>query len=250
MKRLTILSHNAFWFQGASFATDRPAGPLPGVLRSLTQIYRALAPDALCLQEIQDKPTFLTLASSLRMDGEFTPGGTLKQYGGATLWREGVFARDSASSPVPAQRMWQAVDLSTGRARRIRVCNIHLPSSRQLGPAAGGQRLEELARAIEQDPRPDVVVGDFNEPPGGPTSQYMARQRYRDAAVVAGQAFRPTGLGGGRGDYIWIDQALREPLMEYGVLARDSMRVPGGGTEFLSDHFPLWITLRLGRPDR
>ena len=38
--------------------------------------------------------------------------------------------------------------------------------------------------------------------------------------------------------------------MEYGVLARDSMRAAGGGTEFLSDHFPLWITLRLGRPGR
>ena len=98
--------------------------------------------------------------------------------------------------------------------------------------------------------RPDVVVGDFNEPPGGQTSRYMARQGYCDAAVVAGQAFRPTGLGGGRGDYIWIDQMLRERLIEYGVLAKESMRAPGSGTEFLSDHFPLWITLNVGRLSR
>ena len=245
MERLTILSHNVFWFQGEGFATDAPGRPRPQVAEPLMEIYRTLAPDVLCLQEIQDRPAFQMLCRSLRLPGRYTPGGVLGQYGGATLWRRGRFLCDSGLTPGPTQRMWQLVEVPAGEEGEIRLCNIHLPSSRQLGAAAEQQRLTELSGAIEREPQAEVVVGDFNEPPGGPVGQYLTRQGYVDAAVAAGRAFRPTGLGGGRGDAIWIDRTLAGRLVEYGVLPGDLMRaVEGQGA--LSDHYPLWITLALG----
>lgn len=248
MTRLTVLTHNVFWFQGAPFPSDRPGEPIPGVMESLAGIYRALAADVLCLQEIQDRGSFRALRRSLGLDGGFTPGGALRQYGGAALWERASLVRDSGSCQSPPQRMWQMVVASAGEAAPIRVCNIHLPSSRQLGKAAGEQRLRELAEAIESGRRPAIVAGDFNELPGGSASDYMADQGYVDAAVLAGQAFRPTGLGGRRGDYIWLDEPLSAGLVDYGVLAAESMRAGAGGEQYLSDHFPLWVTLEVGRP--
>lgn len=254
MKRLKILTHNAFWFQGAGFETDSPGDPVPPVMESLVGIYRALAADVLCLQEIQDEPTFARLAAALGMPGRHSSGGVLRQYGGATLWREGSWVCGSATCEPAAQRMWQTVEVG-GAGAAMMVCNIHLPSSRQLGRGAGARRLEELAAAVERDQRPAVVAGDFNERPGGSVCEYMASQGYLDMAAETGRAFLPTGLGGGRGDYIWLDRGLRERVVEYGVLHREVMASPsstagcrGNNYEagYLSDHFPLWVTLETG----
>jgi endonuclease/exonuclease/phosphatase family metal-dependent hydrolase len=243
MKRLTILTHNAFWFQGVPFPTDRPGRPLPGIMEALVEIYRRLGADVLCVQEIRDEETFGRLAAALRMAGGYTPGGVLSQYGGAALWRQGRFLEDSRLQEPRPQRMWQLADVWAGQGPPIRVCNVHLPSSRQLGAGAEGQRLKELSCVIEREVRPGVVLGDFNEPPGGPVCQYMAGKGYSDAAALTGQGFRPTGLGDGRGDYIWVERTLRQALMEYGAMPKHLTAANHAGREYLSDHLPVWITL-------
>lgn len=244
MSELRILSHNVFWFQGAAFATDRPPGGRPPILSALVEIHLRLAPDVLALQEVQDEATFKLLAGSLEMTGRHCPGGELGQYGGATFWREGRYVADSQSSPPVVQRMWQIVEARPAGGAGVRICNIHLPSSRQLGEArAGRRRVRELLGVLERADPPAVVLGDFNEQPGGPVGRCLSRRGYLDAAVLAGRADRPTSLGGGRGDQIWIHRTLRDRLAEYGVLDRTSIESAGGGAPPLSDHFPLWITL-------
>ena len=243
MNRQTILSHNTFWFQGAPFETDRPGAPDRAILSPLVSIYRALAPDVLCFQEVQDEGAFDLLAAEMDMPGRHTPGGLLRQYGGAAFWRCGRCLAESTSCERASQRMWQIVEVPAGAAGALRVCNVHLPSSRQAGAEAGRLRLRELACVAEGDARPDVIVGDFNERPGGPVGDYLTRQGYLDAAALTGQAFRPTGLGDGRGDYAWVDRRLRGRLVEYAVLSREDLRAAGAGKDCLSDHFPLWITV-------
>jgi len=243
MKRLTILSHNVFWLQGADYPTDRPGKPIPGILESLVAIYRGLGAAVLCLQEIQDADTFGRLSAAMGMAGRYTPGGVQRQYGGAMLWREGRSLDDSGSQEPPPQRMWQGAEVSAEPMGTIRVCNVHLPSSRQLGPGAAEHRLKELSAVVERAVRPGILAGDFNERPGGSVCQYMVRQGYHDAAALTGQGHRPTGLGDGRGDYIWIERSLRGRLIEYGVMAKDSTASAGADKEYLSDHLPLWITL-------
>ena len=56
---ITILSHNVFWFQGVPFLTDRPGPPLTGVISGLLKLYRASAPDVVCLQEVQVPKIYL-----------------------------------------------------------------------------------------------------------------------------------------------------------------------------------------------
>jgi len=245
MNRLTILTHNVFWFQGAAFPTDKPGKPRANVLEGLARLYRAVAADVLCFQEIQHEHAFDLLGQALGLAGHYTPGGTLSQYGGATFWREGACRRDSLGCRPSPQRMWQLVDARPGRSEAVCLCNVHLPSSRQLGPAAGTRRLEELACIIEAKPRPTIILGDLNEMPGGPVSEYLASMGYCDAAAMTGQTFRPSGLGDGRGDYVWVHSSLAERVIEYGVLPKERMIAAPAGEEFLSDHLPLWLTLEM-----
>ncbi|KPK86388.1 MAG: hypothetical protein AMJ81_01360 [Phycisphaerae bacterium SM23_33] len=244
MSHLRIVSHNAFWFQGAPFGTDRPGSPDQAILAALVEAYHRLRPDVLALQEIQDQATFERLAAALPTPGRYCPGGRLPQYGGAIFWSAGGFAADWRSSAEVPQRMWQMVNAHAG-AGAVTICNIHLPSSRQLGrEAAGRGRVRELLAVLDRADAPAVVLGDFNESPGGPVGASLAGRGYLDAAAATGLADRPTSLGGGRGDQIWIHGSLRERLAEYGVMDKAQLRPARGEKQCLSDHFPLWVTLK------
>jgi len=239
---MRIVSHNAFWFQGVPFTTDRPGAADMGVLATLAAVYRGLAPDVLAVQEIQDARTFGRLGGVLGMPGAYCPGAELPQYGGATFWRSGVLLADSRQAGVAPQRMWQVVRVPAGEIALV-ICHVHLPSARQLGAAAGARRLIELHAAMNQAHPPGVVLGDFNEAPGGPLSGRLARAGYVDAAEAAQDADRPTGPGGGRGDQIWVHQNLQGRLAGYGVLPAEAMGAQQAGKQHLSDHFPVWIEL-------
>ena len=243
---MRIVTHNAFWFQGAPFATDRPGPADPAILAALAGVYRELAPDLLAVQEVQDPGTFERLAEAIGLGGRHCPGGELVQYGGAMLSRAGRLVADWRSAALRPQRMWQIVDVPAGGGADLRVCSVHLPSARQLGgPAAQARRVEELRAALAQADGAAVVLGDFNEPPGGPVDELLAGQGYVDAAVAAGQADRPTGPGGGRGDRVWICQPSGAELIDYGVVDGRRLRAPMGPKEWLSDHFPAWVRLRV-----
>ena len=243
---MRIVGHNAFWFQGVPFPTDRPGGPVSTVMETLVEMYLALHPDVLALQEIQDRATFEQLARAVGMSGAYAPGAELSQYGVATFLREGrLVAEGTAGQPRP-QRMWQMVELPGQRLPAVRICNIHLPSSRQLGKAlAVRRRVAELRSVLALPEPPAVLLGDLNEPPGGPVGQCLTQLGYLDAAVVTGQADRPTNVAGKRGDQIWVQCRLEKHIRGYGVISRGRMARDPGGQSLLSDHFPLWLDLEV-----
>ena len=240
---MKIATHNVFWFQGSPFASDRPGDAAPDILGRLIQVYRRLAPDLLCLQEIQGEGVLCDLADRLKMSGAYSPGGVLTQYGGGALWQSGRLLSDSQSSADRPQRMLQLIEVSAG-ADVLLVANLHLPSSRHLGPeAAAERRLEETAQALGAGVRPDVVLGDFNEQPGSPLGQLLGARGYRDAACISGRTDVVTTPRGRRNDQIWLDKPYWHQLVAYGVAPERDMRSDVPGKDYLSDHFPVWVEL-------
>ena len=242
MAPVRIVTHNAFWFQGAPFATDQPGPPDAIVLAALVDVYRDLQPDVLAVQEVQDESAFAALGGALDLPGAYCPGGELVQYGGAVFDRAGGAIVDWRTTPTTPQRMWQVVS-----AAGVRVCNVHLPSSRQLGVAAAAERrLAELRAALSQL-ADGGVIGRWGFrlgwPPGGPVTELLSSAGYIDAAVHTGQADLPTALGGGRGDQIWVHESLVERLAEYGVVPTGRFAADAPAKEHLSDHLPVWVEL-------
>jgi exonuclease III len=246
MKPFTVLSHNVFWFQGVPFLTDTPPAPDVEVLKRLCAIYQARNPDVICLQEIQSRETFEQVSRNLGMTGCYCPGSALPQYGGAVFWRadSGREVRNSREAAVKTQRMWQMVEVHGG-VGRVQICNIHLPSERQLGPVqSAAQRKAELEDSIRNGRAgPDLIVGDFNEQPAGPVAECLEQSGYLDAAVVSDQAGFPTTIGGARGDYIWISRKMGgDCMLTHGVARKQEPACQEIGKTYLSDHLPLWLT--------
>lgn len=249
MRRFTILSHNVFWFQGAPYPGQLPPGPDPGIMEGLVSLYGPVAPDLVCLQEIQSRESFESVSRQLGFPGCFCPGGELTQYGIGVFWRadECRPIANSQNKGAEVQRAWQACEVRIG-SNRLRVCNVHLPSDRQLGSErAAVQRIRELEGALSccDDDGPEVVLGDFNEYPGGSVYRHMVASGYMDAAVAGKAGERPTNLGGERGDQIWIKSGMLEAFRAYGVFDEKACSLSGQDKRFLSDHFPVWITLEL-----
>jgi endonuclease/exonuclease/phosphatase family metal-dependent hydrolase len=240
---LKVLCHNAFWFQGYPFPDELPSDADAEILESLCSIYADLNPDIICLQEVQSQEVFQGIRERLGMSGCYCPGGGLHQYGGAVLWRDSS-ARpviDSRNSGAGTQRMYQIVE-TQGWGLPMQICNVHLPSQRQLGPRlAAEKRLSELLEVIEFGP--DLIAGDFNERDGLDLGKCLRRRGYIDSASTSGHSDLPTGLGGGRGDYIWLKGYLRHHLLEYGVVGKERLEFDGPGKLYLSDHLPLWVVL-------
>lgn len=247
MKQLTVLSHNAFWFQGVPFPTDKPLAPDGELLKRLCAIYREVNPDIICLQEIQDRKTFDMVSEHLGMPGCYCAGTTLPQYGGSVLWHPhvGRQIRDSQGAKLKTQRMWQAVEVD-GNNLCLRICNVHLPSARQLGAErAAAQRIAELQDLIRScEPGLDIIVGDFNEQPGGAASEYLERCGYVNVTTLSGRADVPTNIGAGRGDHIWIKRQMASYVVTYDVAAKQELACGDTGKQYLSDHLPLWITVK------
>ena len=246
MKHFTVLSHNVFWFQGVPFPTDRPPAPDLEVLNRLCAIYRKINPDVICLQEIQSRETLEMVSEHLGMTGCYCAGTTLPQYGGAVLWHpnDGRQDHNSQESAVKTQRMWQTVEVKVDD-RSLRICNIHLPSERQLGrERAAAQRMTELQDMIRGcETGLDIIAGDFNEQPAGPASECLERHGYVDAAVLLDSSDDPTNIGGGRGDYIWIKRQTANCVLTYDVAGKQELAFRDTGKQYLSDHYPLWINV-------
>lgn len=176
------------------------------------------------------------------MSGCYCPGGDLPQYGGAVLWH-GNGARlvtDSSLSNAEMQRMFQVVEVGE-KGSSLQICNIHLPSQRQLDPrVAARKRISELMEAIGSGI--DIVMGDLNEGPGGEVAEWFQERGFVDSAELLGHANTPTSLGGGRGDYIWVKELLSNHISEYGVVKREALNACCCEKKYLSDHLPIWVS--------
>jgi len=238
-----ILSLNAFWFQGVPFEGTDPGEPRPHVLSSIAAALRPLAPDALCLQEIQSPDALLAVSAKLPelAHEAYCAGAVFPQYGIAVLSRRPIALLLSTERLVPPpQRAFQVF-----RVNALTIAHIHLPSGRQEGrERAAGLRVAELGGILKAFPGIDVWAGDVNEPPGGAVDAFWRENDFVDAAAFTGQGHHPTAAAGrNRGDRIAVRRALTDRLAAYGVMPARRFLGPEGRP--LSDHLPLWIDLSM-----
>lgn len=249
MVRMRLLSHNVFWAQGSPFPTDQPGQPDPFIVGALVGQYRTLAPDILCLQEVQSEAAYQVWRRALDMEGTYCPGLVQRHYGVAAFWKHGRLLFDARSGGEPVQRAWQVIEVLFGNGDSLSVGNIHLPSGRQVGQERARElRVNEVQHILDGSDPPHVLAGDFNEGPGGPLTDYLIGQGYVDSALLTapqGTSPAPTALGGGRGDYIWVCGHLKDCVAQCGTLSRAVLALCAEGKTSLSDHMPLWADLTL-----
>lgn len=123
----------------------------------------------------------------LAMRGAFCPGSRQPAYSGGALWKGAAeVVRSSQSNGVAPVRFWQVIALHPGRAP-LYVANVHLASGRHMMPEeAECSRVDDLHTLLDAEPFPHVIVGDFNEGPGGPAAAYLYGRGYEDAALLLG----------------------------------------------------------------
>lgn len=241
---LRILSHNAYWFQGHPFSDSRPGPPNPPILGALARLYRELSPDAVCLQEVQDEPSFAEAASALKFEGHYCPGGRRPHYGGAVFWRRGRYLGDWRDAPATPQRVWQVFEVPLRPGVAVSVAGVHLTSARHMSEAeASCTRVADLTCLLDVGKKPIVIAGDFNEPPSGSASAFLAHQGYIDVATLVDDAPASTGVNKSRSDQIWLLESCLPAFRGFTAISweRLACHVPGKTT--LSDHLPLYVDL-------
>lgn len=246
---IRVISHNAFWFQGAPSKTTDPDAVHDEIWPRLVSIYRGLKPDLLCLQEVHTPAVAARLAAELDASWLHTPGCRQPVYGGAVLWWPGAtlslrdFRTEHDWTPF---RIWQWIEWRRGR-EALRLTHLHLPSNRVTGgaPIADTQCAEVRRYALDSAFVGDIVAGDFNASPRDAAPSVLAAAGYLDAAVLAGRDQAPTTMHGGRGDHLWLRSASQWQLRDYRVidLSTPEYAPRDPAKKSLSDHYPLMIEL-------
>lgn len=243
---MRILTHNVYWFQGypSRWGEERLI-EAPEVLRDLIRLYSSAAVDVLCLQEVQRSDLVETIARDLGMTSWLhAPGGRRPDYGGAILCRRTAELRDVTRADGRAlhERIHLRASLRDLTVP-IELAVLHLPSDRFVDSTCAGHaaRVAELKRALDESPRPDVVVGDLNCGSDSPPYQTLSEYGYLDAALTAGQRVPKH-----RCDYVWVNEKFADRLVRFTVLDKDTFcrTTQDGKVWWLSDHPPLVMELR------
>ena len=236
---LTIVSHNAYWFQGApSLWGEERSAPQARVVEALLGRYAELAPDVLCLQEVPGADVVESLRATLGMDGAYLCGGLRPEYGGAVLWRGATgTVRELTHEPVATpggvfERMAAVLDAAVN-GRRVAIANAHLSSNR-FAPNRDGEpvRLAELATLLAACPEAAIVVGDLNARAGSEPPARMRALGFIDACAPAVD----DDLAQRRVDYIWTRPTRGITIADCQVLAVDDLRLTDDDRVRLSDH--------------
>ncbi|HUW82743.1 MAG TPA: endonuclease/exonuclease/phosphatase family protein [Phycisphaerae bacterium] len=242
---VTIVTHNAYWFQAApTLWPEERAAARPEVIDRLVKLYAGLAPDLLCLQEVPDEQVAAELAGHLAMHFCFAPGGKLKAYGAAIFSKPDTGGLRNLTEQVgPAERTCLHAAIR-GERRVLSVLAVHLPSNRYAPfEQAERQRVAELTAALDLAGEVDVVVGDFNSEPSSAPYRFMMERGFRDAAEMGNCTDRLTGAKH-RVDYIWLGPRVATAFSGFRVLGPEGFAVElGGRKRMLSDHYPLLLEL-------
>ncbi|MCG3179884.1 MAG: hypothetical protein BIFFINMI_02234 [Phycisphaerae bacterium] len=240
---MRIVTFNVYWLQGSTFAATDPDGPRPDVLAGIGPLVADLAPDLLCVQELQSFAAARELARAVGLPWWlYRPGRSAQrpQYGG------GSFVHDPAwgFTPVEADPI-QRFALKAVRADGLCVANVHLRSDRfepDAATTAAAQRAELLA-VLESEPAPEVLAGDFNAPRGADLYRVLGDRGYVDALDRVGRGGDLTTIGKGTGDRIWVHGDLASRIVAGAAVSRSATRM--SDAEHLSDHLPVWAELDL-----
>ena len=244
---LTIVTHNAYWFQGCpSLWGKERQTPHPVIIEALVKLYESLQPDVLCLQEVPSHNLFAILQARLGMSGAYAPGGTLPAYGGASLWRDSeASVTDCSRCAVAPGRVFERICIRANY-RSLNLVNIHLSSDRY-APRRHGEpiRLAEIKALFQTGPKPHVIAGDFNATPDSVVHQHMRDYGYTDVGQISA---RQSTADTSRVDYIWVSEEFKESLVDYQVISGQESRCKEVNPPTkLSDHWPVLVRLDLAR---
>jgi endonuclease/exonuclease/phosphatase family metal-dependent hydrolase len=208
---------------------------------ALRRVLRALAPDVLCLQEAPRRLPgvvrngMLARACGLRfVAGGRTSGGTALLVGPRIGVRRAVAARLPVRGLFTRSRGLVVAELVAalpGRPLELTVACLHLP----LEPDLRVRHAELAVAALDRRPRPSVVCGDLNEPPGAPAWRLLEHAAGRDPAPDAGPTF-PAGRAHTRLDAVFVGAGL--DVLGYGDGGAEPADVVRA-----SDHLPVVVDL-------
>lgn len=240
---LTLVTHNVYWFQGMPFEGTDPGAARAEVVAGLAKLYRGFGANALCLQEIQSHAACTEIAAALGLRGHYRAGRTYAQYGGAVLWGQGKAVANDEAAAAPVERFWVKARIEMTGGEGLVSANVHLPSGRQSSKDEAAQsRLAELRGMLGAGPKADVVMGDFNEPPGGGVQKLMQAEGFVDLAARFGHGETDTHTRkhARRIDYVWVREPLLKRARSYHVPEPAELALGGG--RFMSDHLPVVVT--------
>lgn len=225
-------------------------------------LFHALAPDVLCLQEVNAALLELLRGQAdwqVHSARDFTERGTLSWLVTATAWRSSAVQlpvnEQAATSPSLLGRI-------SGWAESLDALSTHLPEANltfvnlHLSCAAGpAHRLTELRRVLAQVPSDRLVVcGDFNSFANGSLKllgplfgfrreDYRGRESQRLVQALSERGLRPL--------------PSRRPTARFALtldhVALTGDLIPGAAIEVLperhgSDHHPMLAILPMARP--
>jgi endonuclease/exonuclease/phosphatase family metal-dependent hydrolase len=244
---LTLVTHNAYWFQGApSLWGEERTQAHDAVMPLLARLYGRLDTDILCLQEVPSSAVLSTLRTELGMQGAFFPGGKRSAYGGAMLWQGMATSVEELTHTAEDVPVFERICLQLNtsiQTRSITVIGVHLASNR-FAPERQGEpiRLAELETLFAACPEPDVVMGDFNATSDSGVYARMVEQGFIDCGHGYTVHGRPPDK---RIDYIWIRAAAGLSVLEYEVIQDQRFVYDADAGIYLSDHHPVRVCLRL-----
>lgn len=241
---MRIITHNAYWFQGAPprWGRERIAD-VPEVFAALVELYRGLQPDVLCLQEVHRAELVEKASRDLGMPRWLhSPGGVRRDYGGAILSRlPAKFHNCTSLDGRPHDRYHLRASVERG-GETTELAVVHLPSDRFATSSSGAEaaRLAELEQVLAWPPPPDAILGDMNCVRDSDTYQRAMQAGYRDAADAGVEPPDPR-----RVDHVWLGARLAGRLRSFACVdeGRFVRAGPDGQTWRLSDHPVLVVEL-------
>jgi endonuclease/exonuclease/phosphatase family metal-dependent hydrolase len=233
---------------------DRWAERLPLILADMA----ALQPDVLGLQEVvypMEQDRVVGAAGPARYAIERAWAGR-PEYGNSVLVREGLLAEPGERLELGAQRSALRVGVRPpgGPVVAVTVVHLHhLVADASLRDEQAGALLGWLDAG--RGGLAEIVVGDFNAPPGEPAHGRMIAAGFRSAHAAANAAEPavtwPSGLqapgmdtDGAPGclDYVWVRGAVEVESARL-VFDRPAVDDP---TLYPSDHLGIAAALRVG----
>ncbi len=242
---LTIVSHNAYWFQGSpSLWGEERQEPHPGRLARpdpplhAAEARRALPPGSALARGVREAPI-----RAWHGKGSTHKAASATLTAGAVLVRgpRCPFHRPHRDKGERRPRLRARLHPSKHPPRRGRlsISSVSTWPPTASRPERRGEpvRLAEINALFRSAPEPAVVAGDFNAKPDSAIYAFMRDRAFVDAAMCDGTP--PPIPKAKRVDYAWVAGRCGPESIEHLGLPPDDLLIEGGRTAHPCQRSPL-----------